>query len=73
MTGSYTPVGVPVSIGGQWLQPTHIWDLTASPYPGNPTSALTLPAYAPADLLPISLATSELTALVSAGRATMSG
>jgi hypothetical protein len=73
VAGTYCAVGVPISVGGQWFQPTHVWNLTASPYPGNPTTSLTLPAYAPADLLPISYPTAELTVLLGRGGATQCG
>jgi hypothetical protein len=67
MTGTYAPVGLPVNIGNQWYQPPHL--IVASAGSASP-GVFTLAA---GDVLPVSLATSELTALVGRGGATQVG
>jgi hypothetical protein len=73
MTGTWCAVGLPVSVGGTWYHPTRVMSLTEPPYTSSPTTSMPGVPFAPADVLPIALATTELTALVGIGRATQCG
>jgi hypothetical protein len=73
MTGTYCPVGLPVSIGGVWYAPTRVMSLTQPPYTTVGTTSLTGVPISPADILPVSIGTPALTALLADGGATQCG
>lgn len=81
MTGTYSPVGLPVSIAGLWYRPPYL-AINATlgadgrftePWRSGASNAVGTARWTTGDVLPVALPTPALTVMVARGAATMIG